>query len=269
VTDYLNKTNELATEALSAKTPSGYTMSFTNLQGSTQQIGYLTYKNLESGSYDVDGCASFCDSVAYCIAFNIYYERDPSVDAADACPNPTPITNVKCSLYGYPISAETAKNDGQWRGPQDSQGESFHVVIAGSNGYSKNPTPEPQPGFTGPSKLLTGAINAPLANGTDTYLGMKMYNSVYDPSLCAAACQAQTAYDRATAGADGSYKACNFFNSYILSKNGAAQGTYCSFYTRTWDESYAVNTGYQYGSDVYEVSASFTFSLSKPDPGHL
>lgn len=98
---------------------------------------------------------------------------------------------------------------------------------------------------------------------------MKLYTSAYDPSLCAAACQAQTAYDRATAAADGTYKPCNFFNSYILAKNNVPQGTYCSFYTRSWSDEYAVNTGYWYGTDKYEVWASFTYELTNKDAGHV
>jgi hypothetical protein len=99
---------------------------------------------------------------------------------------------------------------------------------------------------------------------------MKLYNSgPYDPSICASACQAQTAYDHATAASDGTYKPCNFFNSYILTKNNVPQGTYCSFYTRTWDSSYAVNTGYWYGSDTYAVLASFTYALTNLDSGKV
>jgi hypothetical protein len=135
VAAYLDASNDLSKAAQEAGTPNGYVKSFTNLQGSTQQIGYLTYKNIASGAYDVDGCASFCNSVKFCVGFNIYYERDPSKDPNDAsCANPAPITNVKCSLYGYPVASESATNKGQWRGPQDASGESFHVVIVGSNG---------------------------------------------------------------------------------------------------------------------------------------
>ncbi|PSN69230.1 hypothetical protein BS50DRAFT_599541 [Corynespora cassiicola Philippines] len=263
---YLAGNSILAQTAQAAGTPRGYVKSFTNLQGSTQQAGYLTYKNLDGGAYNVDACAAFCDSVRYCLGFNIYYERDPSVDPGQACPNPAPFTNVKCSLYGYPVAAGSATNTGQWR-------NQFHVVIAGSNGYSKM-APCPYPGaltnFTGPSDYLHGAINAPLDNGYDTYLGMRLFNDgPYDPSRCAAVCQATTAYDRATAGPDGKYKPCNFFNSYVLLKNDVPQGTYCSFYTRSWDSSYAVNTGYWYGDDTYKVVGSFTYELTTLDDGQI
>jgi hypothetical protein len=117
---------------------------------------------------------------------------------------------------------------------------------------------------------LPGAINAPLDNGYDTYNGYKLYNNgPFDPSLCAAACQAQTAYDRATAASDGTYKPCNFFNAYILTKNDVPQGMYCSLYTRAWGVEKAVNTGYFYGSDVYKVERSFSYTLSNFDEGRV
>ncbi|KAF2734582.1 hypothetical protein EJ04DRAFT_523565 [Polyplosphaeria fusca] len=263
---YLDSNSAFAQAANAAGTPSGYVQTFKNLQASVQEIGYLTYKVLQSAEYDVNNCAAFCDGVKFCLGFNIYFERDPSLEPASSCPNPAPMTNIKCSLYGYPVYSESATNTGQWR-------DQFHVVIAGSNGYSKlNPLPSPSPytNFTGPSPLLPGAINAPTDTVPATYLGMKLYNDgPYDPSQCAAACQAQTAYDRETAGSDGTYDACNFFNSYILTKNNVPQGTYCSFYTRSWSEEYAVNTGYYYGGDVFAVVGSFTYGLTVVDGGHV
>ena len=81
-------------------------------------------------SYDVLTCASKCDQADGCQAFNIYIERDPSVDPnAQDCPNPPSTTNYKCTLWGAPVAASQADNKGQWR-------DSFQVVIAGSNGRS-------------------------------------------------------------------------------------------------------------------------------------
>lgn len=244
-----------------AVAPNGYSAApnFVNLQGSLSQIGYLGLYTLTS--YDPNLCKAKCEANKFCMGFDIYFERDPSLDPnAQSCPNPASITNVKCTLYGYPVSGASATNKGQYR-------DSFQVVITGSNGYNKFLTPAPQTNFTGPV-ALPAAINAPLYNGKDTYVGMKIFTSgPYDPSLCAAACQAQTAYDKATAASDGSYMPCNFFNSYILSKNTVPQGTYCSFYSRVWDSSYATNTGQNRGSDVYTVSESFAYTLTNPDSG--
>jgi hypothetical protein len=56
--------------------------------------------------------------------------------------------------------------------------QSFHVVIVGSNGYSKTPVPAPNANanFT-VTTALPGSVNAPLDYGVDTYIGMKTYTS--------------------------------------------------------------------------------------------
>ncbi|KAF1945012.1 hypothetical protein EJ02DRAFT_65610 [Clathrospora elynae] len=270
VAAYLDSTNDLNKAAQSASTPSGYTKSFTDLMASTEQIGYLTYKNIESGTYDVAACAAFCDSEKYCLGFNIYYERDPSVEPAAACNDPPPITNVKCSIYGYPVAAKSATNQGQYR-------QDFQVVITGSNGYSKldgsmcNGAPSVSD-FNAPTNL-PAAINAPLVQKDgkdyDTYTGMRLFNNnPYDPSLCAAACGSQTEFDKNhLVDANGEYKPCNFFTSYILTKNGVPLGTYCALYTQTWETDYAVNTGYNYDDDVYSVICAASYTASTIDSG--
>ena len=81
-------------------------------------------------SYDTLECASKCDQADGCEAFNVYVERDPSVDPnKDRCSNPPSITNYKCTLWGAPVAVEEATNKGQYR-------DDFQVVIAGSNGKS-------------------------------------------------------------------------------------------------------------------------------------
>ncbi|EDU44238.1 hypothetical protein PtrSN002B_001961 [Pyrenophora tritici-repentis] len=272
VDGYLASTNSLRKAAREASTPSGYTKSFTDLTGSTEQIGYMTYKNIEDGTYNVDQCAAFCDSEKFCLGFNIFAERDPKYNPAPDCTNPQPITNIKCSLYGYPVTAKTATNQGQWR-------EQFHVVITASNGYSKldgsacKPVPTVA-GFNAPANL-PAAINAPLitkdGSEYDTYNGMRLFNTnPYDPSLCAAACQAQTNFDKNhLANAKGEYKPCNFFTSYILTKNGVPLGTYCALYTQAWGADKAVNTGYFDGDDTYSVICAASYTATTLDSGVL
>lgn len=261
VTAYLKIDSELRQVARAATPPSGYEESFKDLTASSQQIGYLTYKNLDT--YSPQDCADFCDSENYCYGFNIYYERDPKFEPKDGCANPEPITNIKCSIYGYGVAKLAATNDGQWRGPQDASGESFHVVITGSNGYSKTGKDAPSiPDFKAPTSL-PATINAPLLNGYDTYNGMRLFNTnPFDPALCAAACKAQTEYDVNHKAADGSFKPCNFFTSYVLTKNDVPLGTYCALYTESWDSTYAVNTGYYYGDDVYKVKKAVSYEVS-------
>merc|ERR1711939_1221564 len=53
-------------------------------------------------------CGQYCDNASGCNAFNIYFERDPLLNPAPACPNPLPTTNIKCSLWGSSVSAATA-----------------------------------------------------------------------------------------------------------------------------------------------------------------
>ncbi|KAK6599418.1 hypothetical protein H4I95_08293 [Botrytis cinerea] len=138
--------------AYKAPTPQGYTLSFSQLQGSSQTTSYLGYKTMKS--YDTVECAQYCDQQDGCIAFNIYFERDPTVNPGKKCSNPSSTINIKCVKWGVQIKKETATNTGQYR-------EDFHVVISGSNGYNKNYSPEPCDKYNGPVSL-GGAMQAPL-----------------------------------------------------------------------------------------------------------
>ena len=82
-------------------------------------------------SYNTIQCQQYCDSASGCTAFNVYFERDPSVDPGNGCDDPASTVNIKCVLWGLPITADTATNRGQWR-------DNFEVVIAGSNGMLLN-----------------------------------------------------------------------------------------------------------------------------------
>lgn len=259
---YLKTDSSLRQIARDANTPTGYEQSFQDLTASSQQIGYLTYKNLDS--YSTDKCAEFCNSEKYCQGFNIYFERDPKFEPKEGCANPEPITNIKCSIYGYGVAKLAATNDGQWRGPQDANGQSFHVVITGSNGYSKLEKALPSIAEFETGIPLDAAINAPLAaKDYDTYNGMRLFNdNPYDPALCAAACKAQTQYDVDHKAADGSFKPCNFFTSYVLTKNDVPLGTYCALYTEAWGKEYAVNTGFYSGADTYKVKKAASYKVA-------
>lgn len=205
-------------------------------------------------TYDTIKCQQLCDSVDLCTAFNIYFERDPTVDPGTSCPNPPSFTNVKCTLWGSGVTTEAAVNDGQYR-------NDFHVVIAGSNGYTKDNPPSPCDGYDGPTRF-GGAINAPLdAAGKNTYMGVKYFPGLYDAGKCAAACSANTAYNSRHPRADGTYDKCVFFNAYLLSKNNVADGTYCSLYTQKWGKPYDTNFGQYRGSDYYSVSSSYGFTV--------
>ena len=109
-----------------APTPDGYSLVFHNAGASLSASNYMGLYTLTS--YDVLTCASKCDRASGCSAFNVYLERDPSLNANQVkCPDPPSTTNYKCTLWGAPVSAAEATNSGQYQA-------SFHVVIAGSNG---------------------------------------------------------------------------------------------------------------------------------------
>ncbi|MCJ1288138.1 hypothetical protein MMC26_007493 [Xylographa opegraphella] len=203
------------------------------LLASINQNGYLGLYTLTS--YDTMKCQELCDSVDSCIAFNIYIERDPTVKPAPGCANPPSTVNYKCTLYANHVSSASATNTGEYR-------QKLQVVIAGSNGYNKNAAPPSYGNFTGPIELA-GAIKAP----DSSYIGFKFFPGGYVPSLCAAACQATTTFDRETAS-NGTYAPCNFFNSYVISIDNAPQGTYCAMYTKAWGKAYSTNYGQYRGS---------------------
>lgn len=114
--------------ANNAGTPLGYKAVFTNTQASPNAPGYAGYTLLDS--YDVQTCADKCNAIAGCTSFNIYFERDPSVDPnSPTCSNPPSVTNIKCVWWTSVITTADNVNNGQYRGQ-------FHVVIAGSNGYT-------------------------------------------------------------------------------------------------------------------------------------
>ncbi|KAK7968634.1 hypothetical protein PG988_007707 [Apiospora saccharicola] len=248
-----------ASQASAAPVPTGYNLAFTNLAASTSAYGYMGYTTLQT--YDTALCAKKCNAITGCSAINIYFERDPTMEPADACPTPASTTNIKCVFWGGPVSKDNTNNAGQWR-------NKFQVVIAGSNGYVSKSI-APQPGYTGPTYLGNAAINAPLdCSGADTYIQPKVFtDGPFDAGLCAAACSAQSDYNLRHPPTDGTKpKTCQFFNTYMLLKNGQPEGQYCSLYTMAWDPSYAKNTGQYRGSDRYTIAYSYGF-VNGTDPG--
>lgn len=121
-----------ANAAQSAQTPIGFNAVFTNTGASPNADQYLGYTLMDT--YDVQTCANKCNAITGCKSFNVYFERDPSVDPNDAsCDNPASVTNIKCVWWGSTISTQNNVNTGQFRGK-------FEVAIAGSNGYTGTPT---------------------------------------------------------------------------------------------------------------------------------
>lgn len=235
--------------ANAAAIPAGYSLAFGPNQGATSAASYITYYTLNS--FDPYACQQKCDAISTCYSYNLFMERDPTKDAGVGCENPASTTNIKCSLWGSHIDQTTATNAGQWR-------DQFQVVISGSMGYNKLAPPPSVDNFAAPVGL-GGAINCP----DNSYMGYKYYPGAYNPAQCTNACLSQTAYNQKHPKSDGTYNTCTFVNSYVLSKNGAPQGTYCSMYTSVWGEQYATNVGQYRGSDRYTVGQSYGWSLSQ------
>jgi len=244
--------------AVSAPTPKGYVNTVKNSGGANDGYGFLGFSNLND--YDTKKCAANCDATTGCQAFNIYFERDPSVDpgTGNDCPNPKSVTHIKCALWGGPLNKDNAVNTGQLR-------NKFEVAVAGSNAY-QNPNLKIPDGFTLTGVPEKAAINAPYdKQGYNTYMGATIFTAgAFDAQLCATYCKSQTQYNIDHPAKDGSPpKVCNFFNTYILYLNSASnpQGQYCSLYTEVWDQSYAMNTGQYRGNDRYFVAYSYTFAI--------
>ncbi|KAF5845869.1 hypothetical protein GGP41_008378 [Bipolaris sorokiniana] len=251
--------SELSDAANGAKTPEGYVNVFQNKKASSQTSSYMGYFSLSS--YDTEACAAKCSTTKGCLSFNILFERDPEKVPATACPNPASTTVIKCVLWGTVLSTETATNDGQWR-------NDFHVVIAGSNGYVRNPSAaESISGYAG-TFVGNKAVNAPSdCNGRDTYITYKEFSdgAPFDPSRCATACEAETQFNIDHLN---SRSICRFFNTYILMKNGVPQAQICSMYNTTWANTPDVisNEGQWRGSDHYTIAYSEIYS-NNANPG--
>ena len=116
-----------------ATTPAGYASAFQNGNASINAPKYMGSTALKS--YDLAQCAAICDKSDGCNAFNVFFERAPSMTPdAKNCPNPPSTTYIKCSLWGNAVSVQQATNSGQWR-------DNFQVVITGSNGrYARSVT---------------------------------------------------------------------------------------------------------------------------------
>ncbi|KAI1358619.1 hypothetical protein F5Y08DRAFT_110903 [Xylaria arbuscula] len=239
--------------ALSAKTPNGYALNYRNLDSSSNAYGYMGFTLMDS--YDTQSCASQCTTIQGCRSFNIFFERDPAIQPGDDCPNPKSTTLIKCVFWGGPTSADNSKNTG-------FRYFDFDIVIAGSNAYDSLTAPL-EDGYAAPTSLGNAQLNAPMdCGGFDTYLGTKMFtDSPFDPALCAAACTAQSEYNIANPPPTGRAQTCQFFNTYLLLKNGLPQGQVCSMYTMSWDAEYApANEGQWRDDDHYSFAYSFTYA---------
>ncbi|KAG9843293.1 hypothetical protein KCU98_g3438, partial [Aureobasidium melanogenum] len=287
-----------------------YQQTFLDLNASSSANSYLGLYTLTS--YSVADCAAHCDSTSLCTAFNIYIERDPSQNPSKNdstaptvwgyyCPNPSSITNYKCTLWGSNLDASTATNQGGWR-------EDFDVVVTASNGYDATNTTLPPnvidttnstssatsvvssvlssatpvsssstsssavasatassgPTWSSPKTCGGKAINAP-----NYWMGSKFYPGPFNPQVCADYASYQHALNKQAAIAAGQsyFTPCNSFNAYYLHKNGIPHGTYCALYDASISTSYATYTGGWSGNDKYDCRQSYQYTRQTLDQG--
>lgn len=171
--------------SLNATSAAGYTTIFKNLTSAAKTNSYLGFHLLDT--YSTAACAAKCDETAACNSFNIYIERDPSVNPTKNdstaptvwgywCPDPASITNYKCALYGDGVYTSSATNYGQHRGD-------FQVVIAGSNAYVKNAfynttTNQNGPSTTPDSASPSNVVQYTGAAGADAVAGLSVWGVV-------------------------------------------------------------------------------------------
>lgn len=256
--------------AQAAAVPTNYDLSFTDQNGATQLSTYLTYKTLDT--YSASSCAAFCDATALCTGFNIYFERDPSMDGnADICllADLASTTNIKCALFGSSVSVDSATNTGQYR-------NLFQVVITGSNGYNKKAAVVTPPSCNSGSKN-NGWKSGTKCNGggvmikAGALVGQRFFAGPYNPAQCAAYAEAQVAKNKAAAGwwTLFRYQPCNSFNAVAVVKNKMTVGTYCSLFNVDVSASTCSYTGGKSGSDSFEVSFSNNYACKTYDNGNL
>ncbi|KAI5193696.1 hypothetical protein E4T42_09312 [Aureobasidium subglaciale] len=244
----------LAEVAESASTPYGYYEAFDNLQGSVSAAGYRGYKTYTS--YDVNKAAADCKAIKGCKAFNIFFERDPSIDPCATNKDPPSTNVIKASFWSVPICAKDATNTGQYR-------EKFHVVIAGSNGYNLVDCAGDVDGWT--KETYDGCtINADPTLCTyggrpDSYISNSRIDGDFIPEACQAACDAKTK--------SNPLEPCNFVTSWAYLLDGQYKYQVCAFYQRYWDVSYCDNRGQVTSSGkVASIGPSYSYT-KKSDNG--
>nr|POE48974.1 hypothetical protein CFP56_32126 [Quercus suber] len=156
-----------------------YTQVFKDLNASVSAQSYLGLYTFQS--YDVAACAAKCDGTDLCTAFNIFAERDPSLNPSKDdstaptvwgyyCPNPPSMTSFRCTLWGSSIDTTVAANTGQWR-------EDFQVVVTASDGYDKTnvTTPLNPSGLPATSSTIsTGSVIATSSTASSVVLSASL-----------------------------------------------------------------------------------------------
>lgn len=143
--------------------------------------------------------------------------QDIDFDLVDSTPDPTISPNNYTDYNQQAAIAAVVADVSSDPLPQrrDVTGDAV-MVSTTPGGYSKVVIPG------------TAAINAPLnCNGADTFIGSRLFSSgPFDESLCAAVCTAQSNYNLKHPPSSGLPKTCQFYNTYVLFRDGVPQGQY-------------------------------------------
>jgi uncharacterized protein YneF (UPF0154 family) len=114
-----------------APQPVNYTRDYVDEHAASfSTTAYLMYLELES--YDPVKCSTQCNDVPVCKAFNIFFERKPTLQLGPNCPTSSSSTAIKCVLWAMQLDRRDATNRGYLN-------REFEVVIAGSNAYNRVP----------------------------------------------------------------------------------------------------------------------------------
>ncbi|KAL0571390.1 hypothetical protein V5O48_010578 [Marasmius crinis-equi] len=169
---------------------------------------FLSYTVLPDNTYNAGPCMAFCDSIAGCTFFNLYYEVDDQK------------SSLKCAAFGDVHTAEEKTYQGQ-------QGS----YIQNSSGWVLASDAEEGTYVEGYEQVfgpLTVANNAP------HYMGFVLLDR-YDPAMCGQECNKR--------GIDRLGGACKYFNIWRAVVDHKPKSYTCAMYYIPTDRSTATNHG--------------------------
>lgn len=93
----------------------------------------------------------------------------------------------------------------------------------------------------------------------------------FDSAPCANACSSLTSTNKAAAMANGwvSYTSCNYFSVYNITVGGNFTGTSCQLFSSSSVAGAAALTNATLNTNVWNVTLSYGYALSTPDPGNM
>ncbi|KAK7748727.1 hypothetical protein SLS53_000750 [Cytospora paraplurivora] len=119
-------------DAIATTTIAGYTIVAVDYHARAERANVTTMGWLNLPDYDVTSCSGYCTNTLGCLAFDVFYQRSPTIVPSynTSCPDPPSMTSVICTIYSAALTTADMINTGETRGH-------FVVVIAGSNLFNK------------------------------------------------------------------------------------------------------------------------------------